>query len=106
MTGLTIKRGDEMKKGSRVSDRIATRQTALLCFEEATFSVTLLDFGLEGFGLLSDRSVAKGESVLLELSDGGEIDRYYCFVSFCRKEADQFHIGLKITDREEDVVVL
>jgi hypothetical protein len=104
MTGLPVDRN--IPSGSRVSDRISTEETATIFKDNSSFTITILDLGLEGFGVLSERPLDKDEEIYLEVPDEFGIERYTCEVSFCKEEPDGFHIGLVIIDCEDDIVLI
>jgi hypothetical protein len=104
MTGLPIDR--DVPKGSRVSQRIETKETATLYLENTFFEVTVLDLGLEGFGILSERLLEEGSEVSLDITEDVGVARYICGVSFCKKKEDGFHAGLKIIESEDEIVLL
>ncbi|MBF0382989.1 MAG: PilZ domain-containing protein [Magnetococcales bacterium] len=104
MTGLPIKR--DIQTGSRVSDRIKTKESATLYIENSFFPVTVLDLGLEGFGILSQQQLTENSEVYLEVTEDIGVKRYTCNVSFCRHQDDGFHAGLNIIDFEDEIVLL
>ncbi len=106
MTGLPVER--DALNGSRVSNRISSPdiETATIYQDTSFFNVTILDLGLEGFGILSDRVVSEGSEVYLDIPEEFGVQRYTCAVSFCSKQPDGFHVGLKIIDCEEEVILL
>ncbi|MBF0358375.1 MAG: hypothetical protein HQL70_07180 [Magnetococcales bacterium] len=106
MTGLPVKR--DTSTGSRVSSRISPSDidTATVYQDTSFFNVTILDLGLEGFGILSDRIVSEGSEIYLDIPEEFGVQRYTCVVSFCRKKSDGFHVGLKIVECEEELILL
>jgi hypothetical protein len=106
MTGLPVERG--IRSGERASNRISPPdiETATIYQDTSFFNVTILDLGLEGFGILSDREVSEGGEVYLDIAEEFGVQRYTCAVSFCKKQSNGFHVGLKIIDCEEEVVLL
>jgi hypothetical protein len=104
VTGLPIDR--DIPIGSRVSQRIETKETATLYFENSFFEVTVLDLGLEGFGILSARLLEKGSEVFLDITEDIGVARYTCDISFCEEKEDGFHVGLKIIESEDEIVLI
>ncbi|MBF0444565.1 MAG: PilZ domain-containing protein [Magnetococcales bacterium] len=104
MTGLPIDR--DIPIGSRVSQRIKTEERATIYFENTFFEVTVLDLGLEGFGILSARMLKEESEVALDIPEDIGVARYTCNVSFCETKEDGFHIGLKIIESEDEIVLL
>jgi hypothetical protein len=105
MTGLPVHR--DIPSGSRVSDRIKTTETATIHQGDNSFAITILDMGLEGFGAFSEHLINDSDNVILQIPDEqGGIESYICNVSFCRQESGGFHLGLKIVDREEDIIII
>ncbi|MBF0453249.1 MAG: PilZ domain-containing protein [Magnetococcales bacterium] len=104
MTGLPIER--EVQIGSRVSNRIDATETATLYRGESVIIITILDMGLEGFGLLSPHPLDQGETVNLDIPEEAGAERYICQVSFCRKESNGYAVGLRIIDHGDDLVLI
>ncbi len=104
MTGLPVPR--DVPCGSRVSDRHRTKETATLTRGGTAFTVTIIDMGLEGFGIFSKRRLKTGEEIKLDVSADGGFDSYICKVAFCLEDGDGFHIGMNIVDSEEEVILI
>jgi hypothetical protein len=104
MTGLPVDRN--IPYGSRVSDRISTIEPATIHLGESVLVVTVLDLGLEGFGVLSQQPLDIGDEIYLDIPEEIGVERYFCAVSFCMKGPEGYNIGLKILHSEDDVVLI
>ncbi|MBF0193497.1 MAG: PilZ domain-containing protein [Magnetococcales bacterium] len=104
MTSQSIKH--DIIKSSRVSERINTRESATLYFENSFFEVTVLNLGLNGFGILSQQQLKQDNEVFLDITEDVGVARYTCKVSFCKEQKNGFHIGLYIIESEDEIVLL
>ena len=89
---------------SRVSDRIVTSRKGRIIDGDERVVVTVLDLGLEGFGIQSDRAYVKGSTVTLEESGLMGVEVYRCEVVFCRRNGDGFQLGLHVLECQEEMV--
>ena len=88
----------------RVSERLPTTRRGRIIEEDAAIPVKVMDLGLKGFGVITDRAYPVGSLVTLEESDLLGVENYVCEVVFCRQDGDTFHLGLHVRDREEALV--
>ncbi|MBF0448886.1 MAG: hypothetical protein HQL67_11850 [Magnetococcales bacterium] len=96
----------EISKDLRTSDRIKLAEPAMIYQGQSSYPVLIFDMALEGFGTLSEVALPENENLFLDIPSESGVERYTCFITFCRLESDGFHLGLKIVEREEDVILI
>lgn len=86
LTAFAEEAPPEPKKTPRVSERLPANTRGVIRVEgqEDAWVVQILNLGLEGFGILSDRSLQEGTTVFMEVTAGVLVGTAVCRVVFCR----------------------
>ncbi|MBF0368843.1 MAG: PilZ domain-containing protein [Magnetococcales bacterium] len=92
------------KKGieNRLSQRLSALEPVKVFQGGQEFEARIQNVGLQGFGILSPKSMAPGDKLQLEVSGDGGVQLYECQVVSRKEQQGEFLLGLHIQDQAEE----